>query len=287
MPPDRRSLIFRQAGLAETGDRSLRCASSRIGIIDGAADLTHPALQDTPIQRIGGSRSVSAENHATFCASIIVAREADWKLGRALAICPRCTVFNFAVVTDEMLAGSLSIHHTASMLAKAVERAIQANCQTILFGVEIRQPDAHAWQPLRESIRAALSAGSVVILPAGNRWDGVPDALRCAWPEALIAASRDCRGNLSGFSPMALRGGRAISAPGDDIPGAGPDGGYLVQSGTSFSAAIAAGALGLAACLYPGRSGNDLAAALFRLPHRILDGAPLFHDQLGRRGEPT
>jgi hypothetical protein len=278
MRHDLRSFVLRQAGLIQLSARVQGSVSSGIALIDGAVNLTHPALQGCRISKIGDSRSVRAGEHATFSASILVAGEADQTSSRVMGICSGCTVFNYAFVTDDMLTGTLSTREVARTLAVAVNLAVEANCQTIVFGIEIRHPESCEWRPLRESLRAALAAGAVMILPAGNR-SGAPDATPCGWPEALVTASCDWRGTTSLFSPLLWQTGNTIFAPGENVPGAGPDSGYVVRSGTSFAAAIAAGAFGLATCLFPGRPVSDIAADLCRPPHRILNGTALFTKQ--------
>jgi hypothetical protein len=269
-----RSFLLRQAGLVDLCVRAQPCSSLRIALIDGRADPTHPSLLGCSISQLGDSRSSRASEHATFSASIITGGEADQTSGRVLAICFGCTLVNFAVVTEEMLSAGPPIRKVARTLAATVDLALKAKCQTIVFGVEIRQPESREWEPLRESIRVAVAAGSAVILPTGNR-SLAQAATPCSWPEVIVTASRNWRGDASPFSPQSGRSGNTIFAPGENIPGAGPGSSYVIRSGSSFAAAVAAGAFGFASCLAPGRAVSDLAAELCTPPRRILDGAAL------------
>ncbi len=280
-----RTFLLRQAGLCELSAHVQGCASSRIALIDGAVDVTHPAFQGCLLSKTGDSPSVLAGEHATFGASILVANEADRTSGRVMALCSQCAVLNVAVVTDDMLTGRRSIGDIAAALAAAVDLAVHNGCQIIVFGIEIRHGSSRDWQPLRESLRAARAAGSVAILPAGNR-QGVQTGTQCTWPEALIASSCGWEGNASVFSPLSMPGGNTIIAPGENVPGAGADSGYVIRSGTSYAAAIVAGALSLAASLVPGSAILDIAAAICRPPHRTLDGRMLVvkqsaHSEIG------
>ncbi|HTM24096.1 MAG TPA: S8 family serine peptidase [Vicinamibacterales bacterium] len=283
-----RSLVLRQAGLIELCRRSRGLPSEHVALIDGAVHAAHPAFDGCRLSVLGRSASVRAGEHATFCASVLVGSAADRQAGRVMAICPECTLVNVAVVTDDMLAGLSSIRDAARALATAVRLATQADCRTIVFGIEIRRPESAGWMPLRESLRAAAAAGSVVIFPAGNRpWPSA--AAQSRWPETLIVGSRDWRGRASIFSPLPARDGTTIFAPGEDVPGAGPDAGYVVRSGTSFAAAIAAGALALARAAAPWRGPAEIVADLFRPPSRALDASPLFTPNLAchETGEAT
>jgi subtilisin family serine protease len=285
---DLRSLVLRQAGLVELCRRSRGLGSVRLALIDGAVNAAHPAFDGCRISVAGGSSSIPAGEHATFCASILVGSAADRQAGRIMAICPEGTLVNIAVVTDDMLTGTASIRDVARRLATAVRLATEADSGTIVFGIEIRTPESSCWMPLREAVRAAVGAGAAVIFPAGNRpWPAA--AAPCRWPEALIVASRDWRGRASVFSPLAPRGGNTIFAPGENVPGAGPDAGYAVRSGTSFAAAMAAGAFALARAAAPCRGLFDIVADLWRPPSRALDASPFFTPNLAclETGGPT
>jgi hypothetical protein len=191
-----------------------------------------------------------------------------------MGICSRSTLFNFAVVTDEMLTGGRSIREVAKTLATAVSLAVQAHCKIILFGIEVRHSESCEWRTLRESLQGALAAGSVGIFPAGNR-SGGPDVVQCRWPEAVVVASHNWRGIPSLFSPLMGGGVNTVFAPGENVPGAGPGSGYVVRSGTSFAAAIAAGAFALATCVLRACSVFEIAVKLCPRPHRVLDGTVL------------
>jgi hypothetical protein len=188
-----------------------------------------------------------------------------------MALCEGGTLMNYACVTDEMLTGAMSIRLSALTLATAVNLAVAAGCRAIAFGIEIRRPESQDWKPLRESLDAAVRAGAAVFIPVGNRSSALPHT-PCNWPGALITASCDRQGNVSIFSLRPVPAGAAIFAPGEDMPGAGPNDSYETRSGTSFATALAAGACGLASALAPARSALDISTALWLPPRRILDG---------------
>lgn len=271
--PSLRTLVLRQAGLLDL------CASSsqgrlspRLASIDGAVDCDHPAFDGCTISTRGASPSAAAAAHATFNASILVGSAAARRAGTVLGICGESPLLNLAVVTDEMLT-ALPIANVAATLAAAVDRAAAENCDVILLGIEIRRADARDWQPLRESIRAAAAAGAIVVIPVGNR----PSSTPCGWPEAVSVASLDWRGHASPFSPRRGASPTTIFAPGENIPGAGPGTDFIVRSGTSFAAAVAAGAFGLARGLETGMPAPTIAAALCPPPDRVVDATALVH----------
>jgi subtilisin family serine protease len=251
----------------------LGAAPVRIALIDGAIDTAHPAFRDCRIYQFGNSGSHAASKHATFNASILLGNRDERTSGRLMAMCPECTLLNYAVVTDAMLTGNVAVRMVAEELAKVVELATRAKCQVIVFGVQIHQADSRHWEPLRESLRSALAANSAVIIPVGNR-KGAGAVNACTWPEVIITASLGWRGTMSAFSNRTNT--NTIFAPGEEIPGAGPASGYMTLSGTSFAATIAAGAFARARSLFPDRSLAEIVAELCPLPNRMLNGSRLF-----------
>lgn len=278
MLPNLRNAILRQTGLSEVCVQERGHASFGIGLIDGMVNVAHPAFQGYQISRWGESQSARAMEHATFNASILVGHHTDQLMGRIMGLCPGCALVNYGVVTDEMLSGTLHPTIVARALATAVQHAVNTGCRIILLGIEIHLPESIVWNALRESIRTASANGSLVIIPAGNR-NRYAEPESCCWPEALVVSSCTWRGERSLFSPFSSRNNSSCLAPGEFVPGAGANSDYSVLSGTSFAAAIVAGALSLGASLFPNSSLFDLASILCPPPHRILNGKSLFSSQ--------
>lgn len=272
-----RILLLQQAGLfAPAGHFRAAAAAARIALVDGAVDATHPALGSEHIVTSAGSASRRAAEHATFCASVLVGNDDDARDGRVVALCAGATVFNFPVVDDDMLHGRTSIAATANALARALQQAVGAGCRTIVFTIELLQPDSPHWQCLRDALRWARSQGAIVVVPAGNHgagWGRLP----CPWPDILVVGSLGASGTISAFSAHARRLPNVVYAPGERVPGAGPGRGYDVRSGTSFAAVLAAGALELLRVTRPADPWPHLVGSLFRPSWRLLDASVLAH----------
>jgi hypothetical protein len=271
-----RSFLLRQAGLKELCDTSEPASRTPIALIDGSTDAGHSVLAECRIERIGYSHSTPAADHATFLASILVANEAARESGKALGLCSGCTLRNFSVVTDAMLAGTLSIKQTAHILAGAVKSAVGTGCRIIVFGIELRHPESPCWDALRSAVLEASAAGALTVVPAGNSLQ----SQQCNWPGILTAFSCNWRGQLSAFCCKPLRSSNIVLAPGENVPGAALTSEYGVRSGTSFAAAIAAGAVARAACLSPRRPLFAIAGELCRPPRHVLD-ATTFQPKAG------
>nr|WP_308605859.1 S8 family serine peptidase [Massilia sp. DJPM01] len=271
-----RSLVLRQAGIGVSpGHVRGSAACARIALLDGGADLAHPALAGERIVTAAGAVPGRAGAHATFCASLLVGNDDDAREGRVLALCAGATIFNFAVIDDAMLEGRASIAATADALARALRQAVDAGCRTIVFSSELLQADSAHWRSLRDAVQWARAQGAIVVVPAGNHgagWGQSP----CAWPGILVVGSIGASGNISEFSAHARRLPNVVYAPGELVPGAGPGHGYELRSGTSFAAVLAAGALELLRVMRPADAWPDLVATLFKPPWRFLDASVLF-----------
>ena len=154
--------------------------------------------------------------------------------------------------------------------------AAGAECRVILLGVELRYPDSPYWDVLRSAALGASAKGAITVVPAGNS----PRSQPCNWPGILTAFSCNWRGQISAFCCKGLRSSNIILAPGEDVPGAASTSEYDVRSGTSFAAAVAAGAFARAASLSSDRPLFDIAGQLCRPPRRLLD-ATSFQPQAG------
>jgi subtilisin family serine protease len=270
----RRSFALRQAGLAEVCVPSRPRRSVGIALIDGSVDTAHPAFNRCHIISRGNSQSTVAADHATFNASILVGHPAGDDAGSSLAICGDAPLFNYAVITDELLHYASATERVAATLATAVRAALDEGCRVILLGLELRRPESRAWQPLRDSLRYAATSGAAVVVPAGNRANA--HDMTSTWADALTVASLDWRAHPSVFSSHVAQNRNAIFAPGEDIPGARRGGGFTLRSGSSFAAAIATGAFALAMKAAPGVALAAVAGALCPPPRRVLDGAAFF-----------
>jgi hypothetical protein len=188
-----------------------------------------------------------------------------------MGICSNCTLINVPAVSDGMLEGSLPIGETARQLAEAVRRTVDEGCRLILFGIAIRKAAHPDWSQLRETLRCVAQAGVLAIVPAANSAEAFSSP-QISWPETLTVASHDWRGMVSSFSRAHGRTRPVVFAPGENIPGAADDNDFVVWSGSSGAAAIAAGSIALCCSLWPYRSTFDVAGTLFSSCNRVLDG---------------
>src|SRR5581483_2025701 len=105
---------------------TIAAGARKIALVDGAVDHTHPALHDCHIDLAGAPAPTQgrAADHATFMASILVARDEDRQAGRVLGLCPGATLVNLPVVSDRMLT-TITVRAAAAILAGAVHEAVR------------------------------------------------------------------------------------------------------------------------------------------------------------------
>lgn len=135
-------------------------------------------------------------------------------------------------------------------------------------------------QLLRDVIAEVESAGLIVVASAGNRANSNPDYPAGASNLGLLAVAAttdaDGRAEFSNYGPWV-----SISAPGVNVVGPVPGGGYGIASGTSLSAPMAAAGAALVRSICPLIS-NSQVDAILRARATPIDGLnPGFEGQLG------
>jgi hypothetical protein len=111
---------------------------------------------------------------------------------------------------------------------------------------------------INQAASYALSKGAITVISAGNEHTnpGYTD-----YPNFLVVSSTDINDNLSSFSNYGTN--IDISAPGSDIFTTDVNGGYEYVDGTSFSAAVISGVLGLVSAYRPAESPQQLIQHLY------------------------
>jgi subtilisin family serine protease len=135
-------------------------------------------------------------------------------------------------------------------------------------------------QLLREVIAEVESAGLMVVASAGNRANSNPDYPAGASNVGLLAVTAttdaDVRAEFSNYGTWV-----SLSAPGVDVVGPVPGGGYGIASGTSLSAPMVAAGAALVRSICPLIS-NAQVDAILRERATPIDGLnPGYVGQLG------
>lgn len=144
------------------------------------------------------------------------------------------------------------------VVAQAVLDAVAAGADVInmSFGTEhqLRSP------VLIDAIDQATAAGVLVVAAAGNDGNNAPH-YPAAYPDVLSVAASDTAGHsLAAFSDFG--GWIDVAAPGQQIVGPVPGGGFATWSGTSMAAPFVAGEAALLLAAAPGLSVPQLTSAI-------------------------
>lgn len=251
----------------------------RLGLLDSALDLDHPALKGARIgtHRVSEKRvSRREQEHGTAIASLLVGREAAGYAG----LLPQASLFA-ADVFD--LDNQNRPYTDAFRLAKGLDWLAQQRLTTI--NVSIAGPDSAV---LRKAVQLLAQKGIALAAAGGNQGPKGAPPYPAAYPEVLAVTAVDRQ-----LAPYARANqGRylRLAAPGVAVWAAAPEGSGAFRDGSSYAAPAASAALALVAALessltVPQRiarltaAARDLGAAgpdpvfgagLLRLPLRCL-----------------
>ena len=192
--------------------------------------------------------------HGTYIASLIAGHgSGPGRAGGVLGVAPDAAILSVRVVLDEQEPGFpvySANQRYKNALARGIRYAVRNGAQVINMSLGA----AAGTGPLRQAIGMAISHGVVVIASAGNdaqQSDGfTPYSYPAAYPGVIAVAAVGADGRPASFSDR--NSSVVLSAPGVNIVGASPGGGYAQASGTSPAAAFVSGVAALIRSRYPG-----------------------------------
>jgi subtilisin family serine protease len=204
--------------------------------------------------------------HGSYIASLIAGHgSGPGRAAGVLGVAPDATILSVRVVLDEQEPGFpvySANQRYKNALARGVRYAVRNGAQVINMSLGA----AAGTGPLRQAIGMAISHGVVVIASAGNdaqQSDGfTPYSYPAAYPGVIAVAAVGADGRPASFSDR--NSSVVLSAPGVNIVGAAPGGGYARASGTSPAAAFVSGVAALIRSRYPGLGPALVRQALVR-----------------------
>ena len=241
-------------------------------VVDRGLDLAHPDFAGRPDTTALNRQTFLHEDadgfHATALASIV---GAPGRPGGLVGIYPRARILAWDASPD----GLLSTVYVLPGMAAAARRCPGV----VLLSFGLSDPQfVHAIENLQEGIDRVVDRGCLVVASAGNeRALGSPPFYPASLEHVLTVAavSRDLSvASFSSASPAI-----DLAAPGVDIPIAVPPGTYGVRSGTSYAAAIVAGAAAWIWTLRPTLQASQVAEILRRSARPL--GSPPANDDTG------
>ena len=230
-----------------------------IAVIDSGIELAHPEIAG----RIAGSLDLTGSNepadvHGTAMAGAIIAR------GQLTGVAPAARVL--AIRAFDARSGKSEA--TTLTIVRGLDWAVTRGARIVNMSFAgPKDPE------IARGLAAARQRGVVLIAAAGNAGPKSPPLFPAADPNVIAVTATDAQDNLL---PVAIRGTHiGIAAPGVDILGPAPGGGYQMSSGTSVAAAHVSG---IAALLMEHRAGLSPAAVRKSLLSTATDLGPAGRD---------
>jgi subtilisin family serine protease len=212
---------------AEQTDRSTptETAATRIGLVDGGVDATHPVFEGALIHRHGCADKAIASAHGTAVASLLIGRSER---------------FHGAAPDAELYAADVYCGLADGGAVDAVVEAISwiARERVPVINVSLVGPRNVA---LEGAVRAVIARGFIIVAAVGNDGPASPPLYPAAYPGVVGVTGVDARQKAL---VEACRGPQVtFAAPGADMAAALLAPSFAAVRGTSFAAPIVAGLL--------------------------------------------
>jgi len=214
------------ATVAAIGGVAPSAKGARIGLVDGSALASHPALRTAPLTQQafapGGARVTA---HGTAVASLLVGSAPGFR-GAA----PGAALYVADVYGTTAAGGSaLAVARGLGWLARSGTPVVNISL--------VGPPNAL----LEAAVAALVARGCLVVAAVGNDGPAAGPLYPAAYPGVVAVTAVDPRRRPL---PEAGRGGYvAFAAPGSEMMAAGLDGGFATVRGASFAAPLVAGRL--------------------------------------------
>ncbi len=210
----------------------------RIALVDGPVSESCPALARASLEwaAVGEDADVApaASDHATLIASVL-AGTGEGLLG----LCPDAALISIPAVSAGLL-GTEDPARVAGRLERAIDQALALRADVIVLGIELVGGPRSLAVRVARAIDLAAGRGVRVVLPAGNGGLlNTPIEANGAVP--AVPADKDGRPLRQATLSPGI-GARGLLAPGAAIPAMTPSGALTLQAGSSFAAAVVAGA---------------------------------------------
>ena len=250
-----------------------------VAVIDTGIDYRHPALGGgfgPGFKVVGGwdfvnedDDPIDDEGHGTHVAGTIAANATG-----LLGVAPDATLLAYKVLDR-------SGNGRASDIIAGIERSVDPNQdgdfsdRADVLNLSLGGP-GDAEDPISRAVDAAVAAGSVVVVAAGNSGGSATISSPGTAVDAITVAAVDSNFNVTSFSsrgpsPRLLGFKPDVSAPGDEIPSTKMGGGLLTLSGTSMAAPHVAGVAALLIDLHPDWEPSRIKEAITSTAVKVED----------------
>ncbi len=230
-----------------------------VGVLDTGTDPSAPDLTGSVItgpDYIAGLDPPGYQPpylHGTYIASIIAGHgSGPGRTEGIIGVAPEAKILAVRVLPDTQEPGFRAFGRDAryyDSIARGIFYAVDHGVGVINMSLGSVVPTSD----MREAVAFAISRGVVVVASAGNNGAGhakfTPYVYPAAFTGVISVAAVNASGHRASFSDH--NASVLVSAPGVNVPGAGPDGEYLIGSGTSPASAFVAGVAALIRAKFP------------------------------------
>jgi hypothetical protein len=206
------------------GGGSISAAGAYIGLIDGGVGR-HPAFAHAQIKQRGFAGDAKPSGHGTAVASLMVGSDGPFH-GAAPGT---------PLLVADVYGGSAS-NGSAIAIVRAMAWLMQNGAKVINISL-VGPPN-----PLLEAgVKALMAKGVLIVAAVGNDGPAAPPQYPASYPGVIAVTGVDAKGRalIEAGRPLHLD----FAAPGADMAGAVPGGGWEALRGTSFAAPLVTASL--------------------------------------------
>jgi type VII secretion-associated serine protease mycosin len=263
--------------------QTTRGAGVTVAVIDTGVDGSHPDLTGTvvggtDVSGVGspdGQKPIGEDpQHGTMVASLLAGHGHGEGAG-VIGVAPEAKILAVSLGlgvgsadSDEQIAQAVrwSVDHGASIINMSLTR------NTLDWPT--------SWD---DAFLYAMKHDVIVVAAAGNRGSGTTEVgAPATMPGVVVVAGVDRNGKAS-FDASSQGITLTVSAPSEDLVGAGPGGGYFQWAGTSGATPLVSGLLALIRASHPGLDAgnviNRLTATATKAGDSIVYGGGLINAQ--------
>jgi type VII secretion-associated serine protease mycosin len=229
-----------------------------VGVLDTGVDSRVPDLRGSVITGPDFTRGANPPGyrpphwHGTFIASLIAGHGSGPGLASGvIGVAPAARILSVRVILDDNEPGFPIYNangHYEDAIASGIRYAVRRGAGVLNMSLG----SASAAPQVREAIGYAISRGVVVVASAGNDGAG-PGRSQFSYPASytgvISVGALDADHQRAPFSDR--NASVVLCAPGVDVVGAAPGGGYQAVNGTSPASAFVAGVAALIRSRYP------------------------------------
>jgi subtilisin family serine protease len=202
-------------------------AGTRVGLIDGGVDITHPVFRSNRIYNWGCDQRVMPSAHGTAVASLLVGQSERFK-GAA----PGAALYAADVYCEQPVGGAMT--RIAGAMAWLARQRVP------VINISLVGPDNIL---LKQLVANLIARGHLIVAAVGNDGPAAPPLYPASYLGVIGVTAVDARDRVL---VEAGRGKQVmLAAPGADMAAANIHGAFVDVRGTSFAAPLVAGLLAI------------------------------------------